>query len=252
MSKIIAVMSGKGGVGKTTSAINLGVALNKFGKDVVVVDANLTTPNVGLHLGAPIVPVSLYDVLAKRNNISEAVYEHHSGTKIVPTSLSLQELNEANFENLSSSMKKLKKMTDIVICDGAAGLGYEALSAIDACDEVVIITQAELPAVADALKTVKIAEQMGKKIAGVIVTRVDKSSDEMSIQSIESMLEHKVLGIVPDDKAVGSALASRDAVVNSHPRSRASRSYKQIAAKLIGQEYREGFLSRVAGFFGAR
>jgi septum site-determining protein MinD len=252
MPRIIAVMSGKGGVGKTTSAINLGVALNKFGKDVVVVDANLTTPNVGLHLGAPIVPISLYDVLAKRNNISEAVYEHHSGTKIVPTSLSLQELNEASFENLSGAMKKLKKMTDIVICDGAAGLGYEALSAIDACDEVVIITQAELPAVADALKTVKIAEQMGKKIAGVIVTRVDKSSDEMSIKSIESMLEHKVLGIVPDDNAIGSALAARDAVVNSHPRSRASRSYKKIAAKLIGQEYNEGFFSRVAGFFGAR
>ena len=60
MSKIIAIVSGKGGVGKTTSAINLGVALNKFGKNVVVVDANLTTPNIGLHLGAPIVPISLF------------------------------------------------------------------------------------------------------------------------------------------------------------------------------------------------
>ena len=220
--------------------------------NATVVDANLTTPNVGLHLGAPIVPISLYDVLAERNNISDAIYEHHSGTKIVPTSLSLDELSESSFANLKKSLRQLKKFSEIIICDSAAGLGYEAISAIDAADEIVIITQPELPAVADALKTMKIAEQMGKKVAGVIVTRVDKSSDEMSIQSIESMLDCKILGIVPDDKAVGNALASRDAVVNSYPRSKASRSYKQIAAKLIGQEYKEGFLSKVAGFFGAR
>lgn len=250
MPRIIAVVSGKGGVGKTTSAINLAVALNKFGRDVVVVDANLTTPNVGLHLGAPIVPVSLYDVLAEHNKIYEAVYAHHSGTKIVPTSLSLQELNEASYENLSSSLKQLKKISDIIICDGAAGLGYDAISLLEAADEVIIITQPELPAVADALKTVKIAESLGKRISGVIVTRVRNSKDEMDLKSIEAMLDTKVLGVVPEDEFVKTALAERDAVVNAFPHSKSARSYKEIAARLIGQKYREiGLFSWLLRFF---
>jgi len=252
MSKIIAIVSGKGGVGKTTSAINLGVALNKFGKNVVVVDAKLTTPNIGLHLGAPIVPISLYDVLAERNNISDAVYEHHSGTKIVPTSLSLGELNETSFEKLSSSLRQLRRLSDIIICDGAAGLGYEAVSVLEACDEIVVITQPELPAVADALKTIKIAESMGKKIAGVVVTRVRNSSDEMSMKNVQSMLDYPILGVIPEDSNVKYALSERDAVVNLFPRSRASVSYKEIAARLIGQEYKESFFSRLLGFFGFR
>jgi len=74
MAKIITITSAKGGVGKTTTSINLGAALNAFGHDVVIVDANLTTPNVGLHLGAPIVPISLNHVLNGKADIEDAIY----------------------------------------------------------------------------------------------------------------------------------------------------------------------------------
>ena len=94
--KLLTIISGKGGVGKTTTAINLGAALNSFGKEVIVVDANLTTPNVGLHLGAPIVPVNLNHVLLGKAKISDAIYEHESGTKIIPSSLSVKELRRLN------------------------------------------------------------------------------------------------------------------------------------------------------------
>ena len=66
MAKIIVITSGKGGVGKTTTAINLGAAINYFGKDVSVIDCNLSTPNVGIHLGSPEVPVNLNHFLLNK------------------------------------------------------------------------------------------------------------------------------------------------------------------------------------------
>src|SRR3989338_10734519 len=92
MAKLITITSGKGGVGKTTTAINLGAALNAFGKEVIILDANLTTPNIGLHLGAPLVPVSLNHVLSGKAKIVDAIYEHESGTKVIPSSLSVRDL----------------------------------------------------------------------------------------------------------------------------------------------------------------
>src|SRR3990167_1133601 len=132
MSKLITITSGKGGVGKTTTSINLAAALNSFGKNVIIVDANLTTPNVGLHLGAPIVPISLNHVLLGKADISDAIYEHESGTKIVPSSLSVRELSRLNHSKLKDVGKKLRKLADFVIYDSAAGLGVEAIAAIEA------------------------------------------------------------------------------------------------------------------------
>jgi MinD-like ATPase involved in chromosome partitioning or flagellar assembly len=88
-AQVIAFISGKGGVGKTTTVVGLGTALNHFGKNVTIVDANLSTPNVALHFGVPIVPVSLHDVLRGKKDIMEAVYLHKSGTKIIPGSIEI-------------------------------------------------------------------------------------------------------------------------------------------------------------------
>src|SRR3989344_6849345 len=135
MATLITITSGKGGVGKTTTAINLGAALNSFGKEVIVVDANLSTPNVGLHLGAPIVPISLNHVLSGKAKIGDAIYEHESGTKIIPSSLSVKELRNLNHGKLKEVGKKLRRMADYIIFDSAAGLGDEAMAALEAADE---------------------------------------------------------------------------------------------------------------------
>jgi len=92
MSKIIVITSGKGGVGKTTTAINLAAAMKHFGEDVLIIDGNLSTPNVGLHLNSPEVPINLNHVLRGKAEPFEAIYEHESGIKIMPSSLSIEEI----------------------------------------------------------------------------------------------------------------------------------------------------------------
>lgn len=240
MTKIITITSGKGGVGKTTTAINLAAALNSFGKDVIIVDANLTTPNVGLHLGAPIVPISLNHVLLGKAKIADAIYEHESGTKIIPSSLSVKELKRLNHQKLKEIGKKLRKMADIVIYDSAAGLGEEAIAAMEAGDELIIVTNPEIPAVTDALKTSKVIENMGKNVRGVIVTRVKGTKYEMPIANIRDMLELPILGVVPEDNNVPASVVLKNALMHTHPKSKASRAYRAIAAKLMGMNgYKE-------------
>ncbi len=240
MARIITISSGKGGVGKTTSAINIGAAINYFGKNVVVVDANLTTPNVGLHLGAPIVPVSLNHVLLGKVKVSDAIYEHDSGIKIIPSSLSVRELRQLNHEKLKDVSRKLRKMADFIILDSAAGLGDEAIAAFDAADEIILVTNPEIPAVTDALKASKLAEQLGKEISGVIVTRVRGDKVEMPLANIRDMLELPIFGVIPEDRNVPKSVLMKNALVYTHPKSKASRAYRKIAAKIIGKnDYHE-------------
>ncbi|RMD66096.1 septum site-determining protein MinD [Candidatus Pacearchaeota archaeon] len=240
MTRVITITSGKGGVGKTTTAINLAAAINHFGKNVILVDANLTTPNVGLHLGAPIVPVSLNHVLSGKADVVEAIYEHESGTKVIPSSLSMNGVRKLNQGKLKDVAKKLKKIADVVIFDSAAGLGDEAVAAIEAADEIVIVTNPELPAVTDALKTYKLVEQMGKKVHGVVVTRVKFHKHEMPLNNVAEMLELPIIGVVPEDERFKHSVVLKDAILHTHPRSRVAREYRKLAARLLGMEnYKE-------------
>jgi len=237
MGKVYSIISGKGGVGKTTSTINLGLSINDLGKEVIIVDANLTTPNVGLHLGSPIVPITLNHVINDRAKVEEAIYEHESGAKIMPASLSIGELKNINHECLANITKKLRKISDHVMMDGSAGLGDETKSAIRASDEVIVITNPEISAVTAALKTVKLAEQMNKKVAGVIITRRENKRWEMDIETIKDMLEVPILGIVPEDDSVKESQRLKNAVIRTHPRSKASKAYQKIARRVLGPDY---------------
>jgi septum site-determining protein MinD len=237
MDKLIVITSGKGGVGKTTTAINLGAAINYFGKEVLIIDGNLTTPNIGLHLNSPEVPINLNHVLLNKAEPFEAVYEHESGVKIIPSSLSIKELKKINPGRIKDFKEDFKKISSYIIVDSAAGLGEEATSAIDLADELIIVTNPELPAITDALKAIKLAEQMKKPVIGVIVTRVKKNNIELKPETVKEMLEIPILGMVPEDECVQRALNLKDAVIHTHPKSKASRAYKEIAARLLEIEY---------------
>jgi septum site-determining protein MinD len=250
MSKIIVITSGKGGVGKTTTAINLGAAINYFKKDVVIIDANISTPNIGLHLNSPEVPINLNHVLNGKSDIFEAVYEHDSGLKVVPSSLSISELKKFNPSKLKDFKKDFLKISDYVIVDCAAGLGEEAISTIELADEIIIVTNPEMPAITDALKTIKVAEQKKKLVTGVIVTRVKRNKIEMDPETVKDMLEVPILGSIPEDFCVPMALNHKDAVIHVFPKCKSSRAYKEIASKIVGVEYdskkdRENFWKRI-------
>ena len=235
--KIIVITSGKGGVGKTTTAINLGAAINHFEKDVLVVDGNLSTPNIGVCLGSPEVPVNLNHVILNKAEVHESIYEHDSGMKIIPSSLSMKDMKKTNPEKMKKFKNDFKKVSDYVIVDSAAGLGVEAASAIDMADELIVVTNPEIPAITDALKTIKLAEEKNKKVIGIIITKVRKDDIEMQPGTVKEMLEVPILGMVPHDLDIKKSLNLRDAVVNTHPQSKSAKAYKEIAANLIGVGY---------------
>jgi septum site-determining protein MinD len=239
MGKTYLVISGKGGVGKTTSAVNLGFSMNDLGKEVIIVDANLTTPNLGLHLGSPIVPITLNHVLNGEAKPEEAIYEHESGTKIMLSSLSINDLKNLKHDKLHDLTKRLKKLSPTVILDGAAGLGEEAKSAIKAADEVIVVTNPEISAITDALKTIKLAEQMKKNVIGVIITRHTGGDWEMNIDSIKDMLEAPILGIIPEDNAVKESQRMKNAVIITHPKSDSAIAYRKVTRRILGPEYME-------------
>jgi septum site-determining protein MinD len=253
MARIIAVVSGKGGVGKTTLVSNLGAALAKKGKDVIILDGNVTTPNLSLHLGIPFYPVTLHDVLKKKASIDSAIYQHPTGIKIVPASLSANSARGVNIEKLNSVLLNLLGRSDIIIVDAAAGLGKEALTAMKVADELIIITNPELPAVTDALRAIKIAKDSGTKILGVVVNRVKGVKHELSLSEIKAMLGVPILAVVPEDRAVPKSIAKKVPVVHHKPTSRAARAFKRLASRILGEsviERKESWIDKL--FFWLR
>jgi septum site-determining protein MinD len=250
MTRLVCIASGKGGVGKTTVTSNLGAALTQFGSDTIVLDANLTNPNLGFHLGIPLYPKTLHDVLKGDAHITEAMYIHNSGLRVVPAGLSIEDLLDTSPDNLSDVLLDTVGEPDFVLVDAAAGLGNESINAIEASDELIVVTNPNLPAVTDALKTVNIAEEAGTKVTGLVVNRKKDNDSELSADEIESMIGHPVLMEVPEDDKLQEALAMKKPIVHHDPEHHVSERFKGIAANLAGIEYemdlrKQGFLSRL-------
>jgi septum site-determining protein MinD len=244
MTKYVVVASGKGGVGKTTTALNLAIALSNFGREVIVIDANMTTPNIGLHLGAPNIPITLHDVLRGNNHIKEAAYLHPSGLKVIPSSIALESGSEELLEKLKDVLPDLKGVAEIILIDAAAGLGKEAIHAIKYCEDAIIVTNPDIPSVTDALKTIRRCEKEGTKVMGIVVTKVMDDEFELSIKNIEIILEKPVIGIIPHDENVRKSLYLKNPVGYTHPNSHASIAYKKLAANLIGEKYVESVIEK--------
>jgi septum site-determining protein MinD len=245
MEKIIAVVSGKGGVGKTTFVSNVGLALAEFNKDVVVVDADLSTSNLGLQLGLFQFPMGLQDALEGNIEIKDAVYTHQSGLKVIPASISLSYLNKNPSPYRLKSL--LSDLNGVILIDSPPGLGKEVFLALKAATDVLVVTNPEIPAVTDALKVIKVSRELGKEPMGIVVNRA-KDSYELRPEEIEAMCEAPVIGKIPEDKLVKKSLFNKTPIVFDSPHSHASLAFRKIAATLVGEDYkapRTAFLRRM-------
>ena len=235
MTKFIALVSSKGGVGKTTIAVNLATALMQFGREVVLVDANLANPNIALHLGSPKLPATLHDALAGTKHIREVAYLHPSGLKVIPASLSWQA--HADPEKLHATLLELIGTAELVLMDTATGMGKNTRAALETADESIIVTTPDLPAVTDAIRTSMLCEQTGCNILGIIVNRFAARQEELTIPAIEAMLERPVLGVIPEEEMHRRALALQHPLQYTHPESAAAVEFRKLAARLLGQNY---------------
>jgi len=238
LTRVIGVVSGKGGVGKTTLVANLGAALAaEYKMNVTIVDCNISTSHLGLYLGMYYSPVTINKVLAGEAKIDDSVYEHFTGMKVIPASLSLKDLYGIDVFSLKNAIKDLQGKTDIVILDAAPGLGREALSAIRASDEVLFVTTPFIPSVMDIVKMKRLVDEMNVKINGIVLNMVKKEKYELSKDDVEKLAEIPVIAVIPDDKSVPRSLSAKAPAVILYPNSPASREFKSLAAMLIGEYY---------------
>jgi septum site-determining protein MinD len=250
MTRFIGVISGKGGVGKTTFVSNVSVILSQhFGKDVTIVDCNLTTSHLGLYMGLFFTPITLNNVLRGEANIEEALYKHPSGVKILPASLNLSDLENIDVFNLEKVVKRLSGKTEIVFLDAAPGIGREAMSAIRASKEVIFVTTPFLPSITDIIRSKEVVEEAGAKPLGIVLNMVTSWRSELKKEEVERLTDLPVLASIPYDNNIRLSLGLSTPLFLIDPWSKASRELIKFSANLIGVEYREGLISKLLSRF---
>lgn len=237
MSRIIGVVSGKGGVGKTTVVANLGVALTKFEKKVTLVDCNVTTSHLGFYFGLYYYPKTLNNVLKGEISILDSTYLHQTGVNIVPASLALEDLMDVDIGKLKPSLSKISETSDMVLLDSAPGLGREAMGVLNSCEEVLFVTIPTFPAVTDISRCNKIIDKLGIKPLGVVLNMVRNTVFELTEGDVEELTNLPVLAKIPFDKNIGRSLELGLTNIEFKPLSKSSVAFTKLAAGLVGESY---------------
>jgi flagellar biosynthesis protein FlhG len=244
--KIIAVTSGKGGVGKTNVVANLSVCLSELGKKVVVLDADFGLANLDVLLG--LTPrYHLGHVLFGNKTLTEIMVQGPQGIQIIPASSGLQRMSEltlAQRNHLIESFTDLDSETDYFIIDTAAGISRNVIHFLLSAQEVIVVSAPEPTAIVDAYAVIKIilAEDPKKQIQ-VLINSVDRAEDAQEVfcqinSVVKRFLNREVeyLGHVEKDTHVPQAVRSQMLVAHRFPNSSASRSFRNLARRMAQQE----------------
>jgi len=253
MARVIAVASVKGGVGKTTTVSNLATIMQKLGYKILAIDANITGATLGLHLGTSSRNIlTLHDVLKGNITIKEAIYKHSLGFHVLLGGIYLNDLANVNLAGLKDKIQEIKKDYDLILIDCAAGLNDEALHAINASDELLLITTPDLPSVADVYKLIEYSENNWIPISGVVVNKESNSKfKDITIKDVEEILGKKVLEIIPKENEVEDSINLKKPVVNLYPNSKSAKGFERLAHSLLGKEMpkEDSILDKIINLF---
>ena len=241
LTRVLLITAGKGGVGKTTTAINLAHSLYRFGRQVVLVDFNIYSADVNLQLGAFRVDKTLHDVSMKKARIEDALYMHNSGITFIPSALSLSKQKSVNEDKLLDTLQEtldfLNGRTEVVIIDAGIIFMNHVNKLLDKVDDVILVTTPDKESVVNTLKASKLIEEKNKNILGVVVNKVRNSPIELSEKEIELFVEKPVLVTIPQDTAVEDSVRLEFPVVHYKPDAQSSVKFEELAKKLIGPSY---------------
>jgi septum site-determining protein MinD len=215
--------------------VSLGDALAGFGKKVLLVDGNFSSPNLGLHLNIIEPEKTIHHVLERKANPSEAVYEH-GNFDVMPASV-FGDFNISPLK-LKDKLGYLKRKYDIILLDSSPALNDETLAVMLASDDILVVTTPDLPTLSATLKAVKLAKQRGTPIVGLVMNKVYGKDFELSPSEVEDTARVPIMASIPYDVNVLKALAQFSPYSSHKPRSTGSDEYKRLAASLIGEKYK--------------
>ena len=239
MGKAIGIVSVKGGVGKTSVAVALGAVLaNKYNKKVLIIDANLTAPSLGLHFGLITPANTIHDVLENKAKAIEAIYGTEYGLHIMPGSLSPSSYTEIDYNRMKETIEQLKEYYDFIFIDTPQLMNNKTSTFINWSDELLLVTTPDHVTISAALLSIKIAKQEKVPIMGVIMNKVQKKKFELQIEEIEKLTGNPVLAVLPFEINNGEALA-KHMPCSLHKETEGTIEYNKVAAALVGKEYND-------------
>jgi len=241
---VLAIASGKGGVGKTNVAVNLAVALARLGYRVGLLDADFGLGNVDVLLGlAPV--VHLGHLLAGEKSLADIVIDGPGGVQIVPASSGLRALTALTphqRQRLTASIARLRQMVDFLLIDTASGISDNVVETLALADRVLLVTSLEPSAVVDSYATVKVLSAASPSHEIGIVVNAVRDSDEavLAFRQLDLAANRflqrslRYYGFVTRDEAVHDAVLMQRAIVEQRPQAPASRCFRILASRIAG------------------
>jgi septum site-determining protein MinD len=228
---VYAIASGKGGVGKTTTTVNVGTALAQAGERVAVVAVDLGMANLAGFVGLNPESTTLSDVLAGTASVDDASYRLAENIVALPSGTGLDDYAETSPEGLRDVVADLRSEFDVVLLDVGAGIAHETVLPLGLADAVLVVSTPEPAAVHDSTKTLELTERAGGEVAGLVITRTRPETD-VSYEEITTQLGVPLLGTIPEDAAARESVYAGTPLVVHRPDNPASVAYRRLAGEL--------------------